>query len=227
MWSSLSNSFVQKDGASSSSSSQKGKRRGQAATSSPYLSLILAADFTAGMRRWDQPLSVLNEHGVVTVLKTTQPRNRGLGCTSRYVEASTKTALLAAYLTVKHTWQPVCHETRKLFGCRMFAAAFRYPLSLLSQNTALMNPVCRALPPSCRLNLQLSVQTSVSPSAYERKTEVANMFSWYFLNLLDTSNPLFLPGSEKFPTSFPSYPWRQEPNTPHSECFYLKQSCGF
>lgn len=141
MWSSLSNSFVQKDRASSSSSS-----RGQAATSSPYLSLILAADFTAGMRRWDQPLSVLNEHGVVTALKTTQPRNRGLGCTSRYHEASTKTALLAAYLTVKHTWQPVCHETRKLFGCRMFAAAFRCPLSLLSQNTWIP-PVERCLHP--------------------------------------------------------------------------------
>lgn len=161
------------------------------------------------MQRWDQSLSVLNEHGVVTVLKTTHPRNRGLGCTSRYGKASTKTALLPGYLTVKHTWQPVCHETRKLFGFRMFAAAFRYPLSLLSQNTALMNNVCRSVTSilSC-LNLQLSVQTSVSPSAYERKAEVANMFSWYFLNLLDTSNPLFLPGSEKFPTSFPSYPWR-------------------
>lgn len=143
------------------------------------------------MQRWDQSLSVLNEHGMVTVLKTTHPRNRGLGCTSRYGKTSTKTALLPGYLTVKQTWQPVCHETRKLFGFRMFAAAFRYPLSLLSQNTALMNNVCRSVTSilSC-LNLQLSVQTSLSRSAYERKTEVANTFSWYFLNLLDTSNPL-------------------------------------
>lgn len=114
---------------------------------------------------------------MVTVLKTTHPRNRGLGCTSRYGKTSTKTALLPGYLTVKHTWQPVCHETRKLFGFRMFAAAFRYPLSLLSQNTALMNNVCWSVTSilSC-LNLQLSVQTSVSPSAYERKTEVEHVF---------------------------------------------------
>lgn len=82
-------------------SDKKGNRSGRACTAAHYLSLILAPDFTAGMQRWDQSLSVFNEHGMVTVLKTTRPRNRGLGCTNRYSKMCTKTALFSSYLTVK------------------------------------------------------------------------------------------------------------------------------
>lgn len=69
---------------SEASSSLRRNRSGRASTAVRYLSLIPAPDFTAGMQRWDPSLLVFNEHGAVTVLKTTRPRYRGLGCTDRY-----------------------------------------------------------------------------------------------------------------------------------------------
>lgn len=101
---------------------QKGNQSGRACTAAPYLSLSLAPDFTAGMQRWNQSLSVFNEHGMVTVWKTTRPRNRGLGCSNRYGKISTKTFLFSSYLTVKWTQQ-----TCKLSSLRMLAATFREP----------------------------------------------------------------------------------------------------
>lgn len=65
--------FEEKKAPSSSSLKHKGNRSGP----SPYLPLILAPDFPAGMQRSDPSLSVLNEHGAVTVLKQLAPETEG------------------------------------------------------------------------------------------------------------------------------------------------------
>lgn len=93
-------------------------------TPAHYLSLIPAPHFTAGMWRWDQSLSVFNEHGMATVLKTTHPRNRGLGCTNRYGTVRTKSARFLGYPTVKQSWLSASRESYKLF-CPVVFPVFR------------------------------------------------------------------------------------------------------
>lgn len=185
---------------------QNGNRSGRVCTAARYLSLILAPDFTAGMQRWDQLLSVFNEHGMVTVLKTTRPRNRGLGCTNRYGKISTKAALFSSYLTVKQTWQSVSPETYKLLSARMFATAgFLKVCDCFNTKYNLLDRFQRE-----RLQVS-SVLTAVGSGfsshiphfAFKRKIQVVNRFSWHFLNLFGWEYSFMsLPSPEKLSSFF-------------------------
>lgn len=141
-----------------------------ACTAAPYLSLILAPDFTAGMQRWDQSLSVLNEHGMVTVLKTTRPRNRGLGCSNRYGRIPTKAVLFSTYLILRQTWQSML---TKPLGLRMFTVCYRslkiqFPPSVIWQIPLNFWFVLAAV--------SSDFTSHIPRSAYKRKTQVANTF---------------------------------------------------